>query len=220
MLIVEDDTTIQESLNRFFQAELFVVDAVGTGAEAIRLSKQCTYDIIILDRMLPDSDGCNICKDIRQRKITTPILILSGIVDIESKLSLFDSGADDYIVKPYNIKEVHARVSALLRRPQRIAPSQLVFGPFIFDFTNHIVKRDGTRIQLTRKEFCLLEYFVRNKDRVISRNELLDHVWEMDIDIFSNTVEAHIFNLRQKLFHKETPLIQTISGKGYRLSME
>lgn len=220
ILIIEDDSEIRNSLAKFFTAELFVVDAVDTGSEATRLTKTYTYDIILLDRMLPDSDGNLLCKDIRNRKITTPILILSGIVDIESKLNLFESGADDYLVKPYSIRELYARVTALLRRPQKIAPSQLALGPFIFDFTNHLVKRSGQRIQLTRKEFCLLEYFVRNKDRVLSRNELLDHVWEMDVDIFSNTVETHIFNLRQKLSHKDSPIIQTISGKGYRLTIE
>lgn len=219
MLVIEDSVDIRNSLKRFFKEDYFAVDAVGTGQEGIQLARINSYDIILLDCMLPDMDGTTVCASLRQVGVTSPVLVISGIFDIENKLRLFDMGADDYVVKPFKILEVRSRVKALLRRPRAIIPDMFTTGSLTVDFKRREVFVSDSKISLTRKEFSLLEYLIKNQDRTVSKSELVDHVWDMDINILSNTIETHIFNLRKKISVSNKSFIQTVSGSGYIFGM-
>jgi DNA-binding response OmpR family regulator len=162
--------------------------------------------------------GLQVCREIRAAGKTVPILVLSGILQAGTKVSLLDAGADDYMSKPFSIEELLARIRALLRRPKQIAEDILVFADLILNMKAHTVFRAKKEIHLTPKEFMLLEYLLRNKGAALTRSMILEHVWNMDTDPFSNTIESHILSLRNKLDgNGKTSLIQTVPGVGYKI---
>lgn len=215
ILLIEDEKHITEFLKPALEAERFEVDWAQEGEKGLFLGTTNQYDLVIVDNMLPKMTGVEICKALRQGGKTMPILILSVLADASKKAELLNGGADDYLTKPFAFEELLARVRALLRRPQPFLGDTLQVGDLVLDTVKHTITRSGRSIHLTPKEFSLLEYLIRNRGAVVSRGMILEHVWDMNADPFSNTVEAHILSLRKKI---DAPkLIQTVHGLGYKI---
>ena len=221
LLVIEDEKEILKFLKPALEAECFVVDTSLDGEEGFNLALTNNYDLIILDNMLPHKSGLEICKGIRAAGKKTPIIILSALVDTNKKIELLNAGADDYLTKPFSFRELIARIRTILRRPEEIAEDVMRIDDLELDSKRNEVKRDEKEINLTRKEFILLEYLMRNRGCVLSRGMIMEHVWDMNGDPFSNTIEAHILSLRKKLKTKENQkeLIQTIPGRGYKIDL-
>lgn len=220
ILLVEDEVKLAEVLQIGLTKKGYAVDVMHDGAKAFdRISlNHIDYDIVILDLMLPSKDGASITKGIRELDITLPILILTARSEIEEKINLLLSGADDYIVKPFSFDELCARIQALLRRPTEMLPTTLSFSDIELHPSQRRVVKYNTEVPLTLKEFALLEYFMRNPNKVINREELLSHLWDFNYSSFSNVVDVHIKNLRKKLDrHGNKNLLQTVRGVGYQL---
>lgn len=216
ILIIEDDDSIARFLTISLEAECFVVDRASDGEAGSFLGRTNEYDLIILDNMMPKKSGKQVCDDIRAQGKTMPILMLSAVSETETKTDLLNAGADDYLTKPFSLNELLARVRALLRRPKELLGDVLRLDNVLMDMSKHIVTRAGKEIRLTRKEFILLEYLMRNQGVVLSRASIMDHVWDMHADPFSNTIESHILSVRKKIdVPGERKLIRTISGRGY-----
>lgn len=219
-LVVDDEPGIRELLAQNLRTQCFAVDTASDGTEGSYLARTNEYDIIILDNMLPEKTGGTVCQEIRRIGRTTPILILSVLSDSWQKVELLNAGADDYLVKPFSFDELSARIRALLRRPNDIENDILVFDTLVLDTKLQSVRRGDVKIYLTRKEFTLLEYFMRNPGTVLSRAKIMEHVWDMESDPFSNTIESHIRGLRKKLHvPDELALIFTVPGRGYKLDL-
>lgn len=218
ILVIEDSKEISDSLKMALEAECYVVDLADDGEKGSFLGRTNDYDVIILDYTLPKKDGLQVCKEIREDKKTVPIIMLSGRSEVETKAQLLNSGADDYITKPYFIEELFARIRALLRRPRVTVKEILTFGDLTLDSRRHLVKRANKEIILTKKEFMLLEYLMKHPREVLSRPMIMEHVWDMNADAFSNTLETHVLSLRKKLdIGFKTKLIHTVSGRGYKI---
>lgn len=218
ILIIEDDKEIIKFLKPSLEGENFIVDVAEDGEKGSFLARTNDYDLIILDKNLPKKDGNCVCKDIRKKGKNTPILILSVEVGIDTKVKFLNDGADDYLTKPFSFEELLARIKALLRRPEKIEKDILEIDDLILDKNRKVVSRNDQEIYLTRKEFALLEYLMKNQGMALSRGMIMEHVWDMNVDPFSNTIETHILNLRRKIEHKNTKqLIQTLPGRGYRI---
>lgn len=219
ILVIEDEAIIRSVIQTTLQDEFFTVDTAKDGEEGAFAAKTNDYDLIILDNMLPKKDGISVCREIRGCGKTTPILSLSVQGDTSTKVELLDAGVDDYLTKPFCVDELVARIRALLRRPHRAQEDVLVIDTLTLDSQRHVAKRGKETLNLTRKEFILLEYLMRNADYAVTRGMILEHVWERSVDPFSNTIEAHIRSLRKKV---ERPgrqkLIHTIPGQGYKLA--
>lgn len=216
MLMVEDDPDIGEFIRKGFEAEGYIVDRASDGQTGSFMARVNPYDIIILDHSLPQKNGLEICAEIRATGSTVPIIFVSVIGDTKNKIEAFRKGADDYLTKPFNFDELKARVKALLRRPHKLMNPVLTLGKLVFDTEKRIAYRDKKPIDLTRKEYSLLEYLMRNPDMPVSRSMIMEHVWNADGDPFSNTVEVHILNLRRKLhIPKKKDVIKNIPGRGY-----
>jgi len=201
--------------------EGYTVDIIGDGKKALtRISlHRSDYDVVILDLMLPGMDGYEICKQVRLWNITVPILVLTARAETDTKVQLLESGADDYLVKPFSFAELVARVGALMRRPVDALPETLLFADIELKPSERKVLRDGSEIQLTLKEFGLLEYFMRHPNQVVNREDLLNHLWDFNYVGFSNVVDVHVKNLRRKLDNAGgNGLLQTVRGIGYRLA--
>jgi len=218
ILVVEDDQKIGSFVTQSLRAEMFAVDWVTDGKEASYKARTNEYDLIVLDVMLPNRDGLEICADIRQNQDNTPILILSAQDTPSQKTKLLNIGADDYLAKPFELQELIARIRALLRRPQQIQDEVIELRDLVLDANKNLIFRDGIEIQLTRKEYMLLQYFMKHPDMVLTRGMLLEHVWDTSVDIFSNTIESHVMSLRKKIndTDKNDPVIKTVPGRGYR----
>ncbi len=216
LLIIEDDPDVRAALVDGLKATSYAVDATECGEKGSHLARSNDYDLIILDYVLPKKDGFRVCRDIREAKKSTPILMLTVRGTVDEKVSMLDAGADDYLTKPFSFEELLARIKALLRRPQEIKHSVMIAADLTIDTDKQLVLRGNKTIYLTRKEFTLLEYLARNKGRVVSRGQIMEHVWDMGSDPFSNTIEAHVLNLRKKLGTKKPKLIHTVPGRGYR----
>jgi DNA-binding response OmpR family regulator len=219
ILLVEDEPAIASFLKRRLEEKCFVVDVEEDGERGSFTARTNEYDLVLLDNMLPKKTGLSVIRDIRARGRDVPILVLSVRGDIEAKVELLNAGADDYLAKPFSFDELLARIGALLRRPPHVAKPILEVGGLSLNEATYEVRRDGADINLTRKEFALLRYLMRNAGTVLSRGMLLEHVWNMDTDPFSNTVEAHIASLRKKVdapFGKR--LVHTVQGRGYRIA--
>lgn len=217
ILIIEDE---KETLS-FLKVNLsncgFIVDGVSTGQKGLNLINKNSYDIIILDLILPDLNGKKICETLRQENKTMPILVLSANEKTESKISPLNSGIDDYMEKPFYLDELVARIKALSRRPLEISNNFLKIKDIELDRRRQIIKRAKKEVYLTKKEFLLLEYMMSHLNIVISRDEMMEHVWDMKANLFSKTIETHILHLRKKLDSgRSKPLIKTISGRGYK----
>jgi len=218
ILLIEDDADISAFLKKGLEEESFIVDVISDGEKGSYVARTDSYDLIILDNILPKKDGFQICQEIRLAGITKPILILSAKTETPLKVGLLNLGADDYLTKPFVFQELVARIRALLRRPPLIKPSILEVGDIILDPSTQRVTKGRKEIYLTRKEFVLLEYLMENKTKVLSRGMILEHVWNRESDPFSNTIEAHILNLRKKVDTGKIRYIQTVPGRGYKIS--
>lgn len=219
-LIIEDDCYIAEALKSALMSENLVVEIAPDGESGAFSATTNDYDIILLDTMLPKKNGREVCRIIRMAGKKTPILSISAKADPVTKVELLEAGVDDYIGKPFVLREVVARVRALLRRPHTLLGEILTIGDLTMDTRSRTITRGKTSIRLTRKEFALLEYLLRNQGSVVSRGLLLEHVWDEMTDPFSNTIEAHIMSVRRKLrLKKSPPLIHTVPGLGYKLSL-
>jgi len=220
ILIVEDEHKIANAMKQGFKQEHFVVEVAYDGDSGLAAAMNDEYDVIILDRMLPGAmDGVEICRALRAKGIQTPILILTAKGQIRDRVSGLNGGADDYMTKPFSFEELLARVRALMRRPQDNVGNVLQVEDLTLDTISYEVKRDGALIKLSSTEFALLEYLMRNYGRVLSKTNIIDHVWDFDADVLPNTVEAYIGYLRNKIDRQfDGPaLIHTVRGFGYKI---
>lgn len=220
ILVIEDEHKIARAIKRALEQESYAVDLSFDGDDGYAMASTEPYDAMIIDRMLPGKyNGVDIVKELRAGKIHTPILLLTALGQTKDKTEGLDSGADDYLVKPFAIDELLARVRALLRRPSEQQQTILTAHDLTLDPTEHTATRAGKPLGLTAKEFGLLEYFLRNKNRILTKDTIIAHVWDYDADILPNTVEVYVKYLRNKIdkpFDRE--LIETIRGFGYRLN--
>jgi DNA-binding response OmpR family regulator len=230
ILIVEDDHKIANAIKRGLEQESYAVDASYDGQDGLGLALTVNYDLIILDRMLPEVDGIKICEILRESggrntglNHNTPILILTAKDKIQDRVEGLNAGADDYLVKPFAFEELLARVRALLRRPRNVKNNIIKVNDLALDTVTFEVKRGEREIKLSSKEFALLEYLMRNAGRILTKDNIIEHVWNYDADILPNTVEVYIGYLRNKIdkpFPKKPPLIATVRGFGYKIIKE
>jgi DNA-binding response OmpR family regulator len=218
ILVVEDEAGLANSIVAGLKEERYAVDRAEDGENAEFLAETNDYDLIVLDVMLPKLDGLQVCRDLRSRNVKTPILMLTALDGTADKVKGLDSGAEDYLTKPFSFEEFLARVRALLRRGPLVARTTLEYSDIKMDLIAHTATRDGRRIDLTAKEYGLLEYFLRNPGRVISRSQLAEHVWDQYFDPLSNVIDVSVSHLRKKL---ETEggarVLHSVRGMGYIL---
>lgn len=218
VLLVEDNQRLNAALKARLEKDGYAVDAVLDGAQGLAYAESVPYDVIILDIMLPKKDGLVICHELREQHINTPVLMLTARDTVNDRVLGLDSGADDYLVKPFDFNELRARLRALLRRHGDEKTGLLTIGDLSVDPATHLVERAGYSINLTSKEFALLEYFVRHPNRVITRETIEDHVWGTDFKGASNIIESYIYRLRRKIDGPfEIKLFETIRDAGYRI---
>ena len=218
ILIVEDEEGIATFLKAGLESEYFAVDVAEDGEKGSYLARTNDYDIIILDNMLPKKNGGEVCEDIRKHGKNTPIIMLSARSELGVKVDLLNKGADDYLTKPFSLEELIARIRALLRRPNAVSSEILEVDDLVMDTKRHITKRGDKEIYLTRKEFMLLELLMKKRGSVVSRGSIMEHVWDMNVDPFSNTIESHILNIRKKISSKgRKDLVYTLPGIGYKI---
>lgn len=216
LLIVEDNKDILHFLKISLKTEGFVVDAEEDGEKGLFLACTNHYDLIILDLNLPGKNGDQICQEYRKAGKTVPILMLTVLSETESKVKLLDLGADDYITKPFSFNELLARIRALLRRPQKMEEEVLSVGDLTLYKNRQKVTYEKQEIQLTSKEFQILECLMRRQGEVVSKISIIESVWDSKVDLFSNSLETHILNLRKKIdLNKPDGFIRTVSGRGY-----
>jgi two-component system, OmpR family, response regulator len=223
LLIVEDERKLANALKQGFSDEHFICEVAYDGDDGLSYALADEYDCIIMDRMLPgNKDGLEICQELRRQGVRTPILILTAKAQVRDKVDGLNGGADDYMVKPFSFEELLARVRALLRRPLETLGTQLVVDDLVLDPSDFSVHRGGAELRLTSTEFSLLEYLMRNQGRVLSKTNIISHVWDFDADILPNTVEAYVGYLRAKIdkpFADKPALIHTVRGFGYKLGV-
>ena len=218
LLLVEDDPRLAGLLQRGLRGEGYAVDVSGTVDEGRWLAKENPYDALIFDVMLPDGDGFGLCRELRQAGDWTPVLMLTARDAVADRVQGLDAGADDYLVKPHSFDELAARVRALIRRGARERPAVLRVGSLTLDPASRSVTASGRRLELTPKEFALLELFMRHSGEVLPRREILDHVWDWAYDGTSNVIDVYVRYLRQKLGDGPgQPVIEAVRGVGYSL---
>jgi DNA-binding response OmpR family regulator len=220
ILIVEDEHKIAQSIKKGLEQEAYAADIAFTGTDGFDLASTEDYDLIILDLMLPGLNGMEICRRLRTQRIHTPILMLTAKGQLEDKVSGLNTGADDYLTKPFAFEELLARVRALVRRPPQTLGVVLTFAELSFNPVSYEITRSGKPIQLSSKEYALLEYLLRHSNQILTKEQIIAHVWDYDADILPNTVEVYIGYLRNKIdkpFPNLPPLIQTVRGFGYKL---
>ncbi|MCL4382656.1 MAG: response regulator transcription factor [Patescibacteria group bacterium] len=222
ILIVEDEEKIANSLRRGLLEERYTVDLARDGEEALYKLDINEYDLVILDLMIPKVDGITVCRQIRQTNSHLPILILTAKDGTEDKITGLDAGADDYITKPFSFSELSARIRALFRRGRKADPTILVFDDLSLDPATKTAKRKNKVITLTAKEYALLEYFMRYPNKVLTKTELLEHIWDYNYDGLSNMVETYVKYLRKKIKvdGQSRELIHTMRGSGYILKKD
>jgi len=218
ILIVEDDRKVGAFLEKGLKEENYAVDLCRNGDEALFEAQVNSYDVIILDIMLPGEDGFTICRKLRDKSILTPIIMLTAKDTLEDKITGLTEGADDYLTKPFSFEELLARIRALFRRNQDYKTGKLTVGDLVLDPIKRTVTRAGKTILLSGKEYALLEYLMRNKDRILSQSMIIEHVWDRNYDGASNVVNVYINHLRDKIDKdNEVKLIKTIRGHGYKI---
>lgn len=220
ILVIEDDHKIANAIKKGLEQESFAVDLEFDGRGGLGAAQTIEYDVILLDRMLPEVDGIRICEILRQKKNHTPILLLTAKDKIGDRVEGLNAGADDYLVKPFAFEELLARIRALLRRPQTLTSVILKVDNLELDPVKYVVKRREKQIKLTSKEFALLEYLMRNARQILSKDNIISHIWNYDADVLPNTVEVYIGYLRNKIdkpFKNDNQLIQTVRGFGYKI---
>jgi len=219
ILVVEDNRRLNTSLKTSLEEDGYAVDAAYDGDEGEAFALAAPYDLILLDVMLPQKDGFSLCRDLRQQGINAPILMLTARDTIDDRVDGLDSGADDYLVKPFSINELRARLRALLRRNKVEKTALLQVGDLVLDPANHNVFRGNTPIDLTPREFAILEYLVRSPNRILTRQMIEAHVWDFDFISGSNVVDVYVRRLRRKIDDPyEVKLLETVRGVGYRLA--
>jgi two-component system copper resistance phosphate regulon response regulator CusR len=219
ILLVEDEPSAARMLAKGLREQGYAVDVAGDGEEALYQQSINEYDLVILDVMLPRRDGFDVCRSIRSEGSKVPVLMLTARDAVDDRISGLDCGADDYLTKPFDFGELMARVRALLRRPDVLLPEAITIADLEINIHARRVKRANQEIQLTLKEYALLEYFARNVDRVLGRAEIAEHVWDQSFDLFSNSIEVYIQRLRRKIDDGHLlKLIQTRRGEGYVLT--
>ena len=220
ILIVEDEKKIADYLKKGLEQESFAVDVAYDGKYGYDLASSESYDLIVLDLMLPGIDGLEICRRLRDHNNHSPILMLTARGKIEDKVTGLNTGADDYLAKPFAFEELLARIKALTRRPREALPTILKTGNLTLDTNSYEVTRSEKEITLSKKEFSLLSYLLRNKGKVVTKGQIISKVWDFDADVLPNTVEVYIGYLRSKIdkpFGKNNQLIQTVRGFGYKI---
>ena len=217
ILIIEDDQYLREILRKVLSDELFVVDTASDGESGSYIARTNKYDLFILDYMLPYKNGDIISKEIRDNGIQTPILTMSIKTSIDDKIKLYNQGVDDYICKPFSPTELVMRVKALLRRPYHVAPETYTLDDLTINRGSQEVKVDGELIYLTKKEYMIIECMAQKCGQIVTRSHLIETVWDNETNPFSNTIEAHIRNVRKKIEKNKKRYIHTIPGRGYKL---
>ena len=221
LLVIEDEPRMREVLEAGLKQSGFIVDATGLGVEGEEWASKNAYDLIVLDVMLPDRDGTDVCRNLRKAGISTPVLMLTALAATDEKIDGLDAGADDYLTKPFEFPELVARVRAILRRGQPTESHTLSYGDLELDLYTRRAVRAGKRIDLSNKEFMLLELLMRNPNRVLTRQHIGEKVWDMSFDPASNVIDVYIAMLRKQIDKDfPQPLIQTVKGAGYRFGLK
>lgn len=219
VLLVEDDDRLASSVANQLRQAGFAVDIVSRGVDALRESAISPYDAIVLDLQLPDSDGVDVCRRLRERGTPVRIIMATARDGVGDRIAGLDTGADDYLVKPYSVQELVARLRALLRRPEAALPTVHRVADLELDTAHRVARRGARGIELTTKEFVVLEYMMRNAGRVLTREQISEHAWDANYDPFSNVIDVYVARLRRKVDAAgEPPLIETVRGAGYRLA--
>ena len=220
ILVIEDEHRIAASIKKGLEQERYAVDVAYNGTNGFDLASTEEYDLVLLDLLLPGKDGMSICKDLRAAHVETPILMLTAKGQTQDKVTGLDSGADDYLTKPFSFEELLARIRALERRPKHALSSLLAVEDLMVDTQHFTVKRGKTDIHLSNKEYSLLEYLIRHAHTILTKDQIITHVWDYESDILPNTVEVYIRNLRNKIDHpfkNKKPLLHTVRGFGYKI---
>ncbi len=218
ILLVEDNRRVSHTIRLNLVDDGYAVDTAYTGPEAEELASITPYDAIILDIMLPEKDGLAVCRDLRKARNNTPILMLTARDTVEDRVTGLDSGADDYLVKPFAMSELRARLRALMRRESEDKSGLLHLADLTLDPATHFVERAGKPIDLTAREYSLLEYFMRNPNRLITREMAENHIWSYDYQATSNVIDVYVRRLRNKIDESfDVKLFETVRGAGYRL---
>jgi len=220
ILLIEDDSDTQDFLKGRLEEKGFAVDIAGTGTRGIYYARTNEYDLILLDYGLPEKNGFVVCEEIRQNGKYTPIIMISVNDAVTYKIRGLTLGADDYVSKPFYFDELFARIQAILRRPSEIESTVLAIDDLLLDTSRQTVTRNNVPIYLTKKEFSLLEYLLKHNGVVVTRGMLMEHIWDIALDPFSNTIETHILNLRRKIEQpSKVKLIHSVSGRGYKIDL-
>ena len=219
MLIVEDEQEIREYLVKNFEKEGFIVDSSDNGEAGSYFARTNEYSILIIDHILPKKTGLEIIQEVRNQQKTVPIIMLSVKNDTAHKIDTFRAGVDDYVSKPFSFQELNARVKALLRRPYSIKNQMYQIDDLTIHSEKQEVTGNGKPIYLTRKEFLLLDCLAKDNGKVLSRGVIMENVWDMSVDPFSNTLETHILNLRRKIGKNSKNIIKTVPGRGYKIGV-
>ena len=218
VLIIEDEQKLAEILVRSLRGEGFIVDAASTADEGYHLASSDHYDLVILDLLLPDGSGTEVLRHLRQQQNKVPVLVLTARGDLDSKVENFEAGADDYLTKPFALPELMVRVRALMRRGPAIKDTMLKLADLEVDRLSRQVRRAGRRVELSPKEYSLLEYLMLNAGRVLSRSMIIDRVWDQSFEGFTNIVDVYVRQLRRKIDEGFDPkLIRTVRGLGYSI---
>jgi DNA-binding response OmpR family regulator len=218
ILVIEDNYRLNSSLASSLTHEGYSVDSAYDGQEGQDLAEMTAYDLIILDILMPKKDGLEVCRDLRRRRVHTPLLLLTARDSIDDRVQGLDCGADDYLVKPFAMRELFARLRVLLRRQQPSKQGHREIGDLVIDPTIHSVERAGRSIDLTPKEFALLEYFMYHPNQVVTRDMIEQHIWNYDFECESNVIDVYVRRLRRKIDDPfATKLLTTVRGIGYRL---
>lgn len=221
ILVVEDERKVASFIKRGLEEERYIVETASDGEEGLRLAMENEFDALVLDVMLPKLDGYSIVKALREEGRSTPILMLTARGTMEDRVQGLDLGADDYLAKPFHFEELAARLRSILRRSSTDKTTRLQVGDLELDLVTHFAYREGKEIELTTKEYALLEYLLRNRGRILSRSMIMQHVWKHNFDPESNIIDVYIKRLRQKIERPDQPqIILSIRGVGYRVKEE
>jgi two-component system copper resistance phosphate regulon response regulator CusR len=219
VLLAEDQSRVAGFIAKGLREQSYAVDIAVDGNQALYLASVNDYDVIVLDVMMPAKDGYAVCRELRTAGIRAPILMLTARAAVDDRVAGLDAGADDYLAKPFDFKELLARLRALLRRPHALRPPEVRAGDLLLNTASHAATRAGAPVNLTAKEYALLEFLVLNQDRVVGREQIAQHVWDENFDPLSNIIDVYIKRLRAKIDSGHaTRLIQTRRGEGYVLS--
>lgn len=220
ILLVEDNEKLALYMQQMLEENGYAVDIRHDGISGERLANTGSFDLIILDIMLPERDGISICKNLREKNIITPIIMITAKGDVDDRVLGLDSGADDYLIKPFEMKELLARVRALLRRPTQVLTDVLTVRDITINSVKHEVTKAGALLPLTLKEYAILEYLLLNAGNVVTREQLLEHCWDFAYSAFSNITDVYIKQLRKKLDDTNETYIKTIRGVGYKFKTQ